>query len=130
MPDMIIQVGGSISFSPHTDDAKAKWLDYDTRHMLTELDPKPEFVTVTTGTSLWDIASTFSPEDIKGTHHGRPEGAGGVGRHGGGFHARLLRRASQASSQEWHPALLRSVRDLINGTSSSAVSVPASTWVR
>ena len=62
VPDMIIQVGGSISFSPHTDDAKAKWLDYDTRHMLTELDPKPEFVTVTTGTSLWDIGSTMTPE--------------------------------------------------------------------
>ena len=60
VPDMIIQVGGSISFAPHTDDAKAKWLDYDTRHMLTELDPKPEYVTVTTGTTLWDIASTFS----------------------------------------------------------------------
>lgn len=67
-PEMIIQVGGSISFAPHTADAKAKWLDYDTRHMLTELDPKPEFVTVTVGTTLWDIASVFSPEDIKGTH--------------------------------------------------------------
>ncbi len=51
VPEMIIQVGGSISFSPHTADAKAKWLDYDTRHMLTELNPKPEFVTVTTGTT-------------------------------------------------------------------------------
>jgi uncharacterized protein (DUF849 family) len=73
VPDMIIQVGGSISFSPHTDDAKAKWLDYDTRHMLTELDPKPEFVTVTTGTSLWDIGSTMTPDDIKGTHMEDPK---------------------------------------------------------
>jgi hypothetical protein len=70
---MIIQVGGSISFAPHTADAKAKWLDYDTRHMLTELDPKPEFVTVTTGTTLWDIASMFHPEDIKGTHMDDPK---------------------------------------------------------
>jgi hypothetical protein len=69
---MIIQVGGSISFAPHTADAKAKWLDYDTRHMLTELDPKPEFVTVTTGTTLWDISSAFSPEDVKGTHMDDP----------------------------------------------------------
>ena len=60
-------------FSPHTEDAKAKWLDYDTRHMLTELDPKPEFVTVTTGTTLWDIASMFSKEDIKGTHMDDPK---------------------------------------------------------
>ncbi len=73
VPDMIIQVGGSISFAPHTDDAKAAWLDYDTRHMLTELDPKPEFVTVTTGTTLWDVASVFSAEDIKGTHMEDPK---------------------------------------------------------
>jgi uncharacterized protein (DUF849 family) len=73
VPDMIIQVGGSISFAPHTADAKAAWLDYDTRHMLTELDPKPEFVTVTTGTTLWDIASMFSKDDIKGTHMEDPK---------------------------------------------------------
>ena len=73
VPELIIQVGGSISFAPHTDDAKAKWLDYDTRHMLTELDPKPEFVTVTTGTTLWDIASMFSKSDIAGTHMDDPK---------------------------------------------------------
>jgi uncharacterized protein (DUF849 family) len=68
VPKMILQVGGSISFSPKTADAKAKWLDYDTRHMLTELDPKPECVTVATGTSQWDIMSGMSADDIKGTH--------------------------------------------------------------
>ncbi len=73
VPDMIIQVGGSISFSPKTDDAKAKWLDYDTRHMLTELTPKPEFVTVSTGTSLWDVVSMMSKEDVKGTHLDDPK---------------------------------------------------------
>ena len=31
VPKMILQVGGSISFAPHPDEAKAKWLDYDTR---------------------------------------------------------------------------------------------------
>jgi hypothetical protein len=44
---MIIQVGGSISFAPETDGAAAKWLSDDTRHMLAELDPKPDQVTVT-----------------------------------------------------------------------------------
>jgi uncharacterized protein (DUF849 family) len=73
VPDMIIQVGGSISFSPKTDDAKAKWLDYDTRHMLTELTPKPEFVTVSTGTSLWDVVSMMSKDDVKGTHLDDPK---------------------------------------------------------
>jgi uncharacterized protein (DUF849 family) len=73
VPDMIIQVGGSISFAPKTDEAKAKWLDYDTRHMLTELTPKPEFVTVAIGTSLWDVVSMMSPDDVKGTHMADPK---------------------------------------------------------
>ena len=73
VPKMIIQVGGSISFAPHTDGAKAAWLDYDTRHMLTELDPKPEFVTVTTGTTLWDVTQAFLPDDVQGTHLADPK---------------------------------------------------------
>ena len=68
VPKMILQVGGSISFAPHTADAKAKWLNYDTRHMLAELEPKPDFVTVATGTTQWDVVSMFVPDDIKGTH--------------------------------------------------------------
>ncbi len=68
VPKMILQVGGSISFSPKTADAKAKWLDYDTRHMLTELDPKPDCVTVAVGTTQWDVMSMMIPEDIVGTH--------------------------------------------------------------
>ncbi len=68
VPKMILQVGGSISFSPKTEDAKAKWLSYDTRHMLTELDPKPDCVTVAVGSGLWDIMQMMTPDDIKGTH--------------------------------------------------------------
>jgi uncharacterized protein (DUF849 family) len=34
VPKMILSVGGSISFAPKGDEQKAKWLDYDTRHML------------------------------------------------------------------------------------------------
>jgi len=73
VPKMILQVGGSISFAPHTEDAKAKWLDYDTRHMLTELDPKPDCVTVTTGTTLWDVTMAMTAEDIKATHLDNPK---------------------------------------------------------
>jgi uncharacterized protein (DUF849 family) len=73
VPKMILQVGGSISFSPKGADAKAKWLSYDTRHMLTELEPKPEFVTVATGTTQWDVVSMMSEEDIKGTHLDDPK---------------------------------------------------------
>jgi hypothetical protein len=70
---MIIQVGGSISFAPKTEDAKAKWLDYDTRHMLAELTPKPEQVTIAIGTGLWDVVSMMSPDDVKGTHMEDPK---------------------------------------------------------
>jgi uncharacterized protein (DUF849 family) len=68
VPKMILQVGGSISFAPKAAEAKAKWLDYDTRHMLTELDPKPDCVTIAVGTTQWDIVSMFEPDDIRGTH--------------------------------------------------------------
>ena len=73
VPKMILQVGGSISFSPKTDEAKAKWLSYDTRHMLTELDPKPDCVTVAVGTGQWDIISMMHKEDVEGTHLADPK---------------------------------------------------------
>ena len=73
VPKLILQIGGSISFAPHTADAKAKGLDYDTRHMLTELNPKPDCVTMTTGTTLWDVTMQMTPEDIKGTHLDDPK---------------------------------------------------------
>ena len=48
---MILQVGGSISFAPESDGRSAKWLSDDTRHMLAELTPKPDQVTVAINTS-------------------------------------------------------------------------------
>jgi uncharacterized protein (DUF849 family) len=36
--------------------------------MLAELDPKPDFVTVATGTTQWDVMSMMIPEDAVGTH--------------------------------------------------------------
>lgn len=41
--------------------------------MLTELDPKPDFITVTTGTTLWDITSAFVSGDATGTHLDDPK---------------------------------------------------------
>jgi uncharacterized protein (DUF849 family) len=61
-------VGGSISFSPKGEGKKAEWLSYDTRHMLAEIDPKPETVTVAIGTSMMDITQMWTPEDVSGTH--------------------------------------------------------------
>ncbi|MDM0110810.1 3-keto-5-aminohexanoate cleavage protein [Variovorax sp. J22R133] len=67
VPEMIIQVGGSISFAPETEGAAAKWLSDDTRHMLAELDPKPDQVTVTINTSQMNVVEHWEYEDYKGT---------------------------------------------------------------
>ncbi|MDF3886823.1 3-keto-5-aminohexanoate cleavage protein [Cupriavidus basilensis] len=67
VPEMIIQVGGSISFAPETDGAAAKWLSDDTRHMLADLDPKPDQVTVTVNTSQMNVVEHFDYEDLRGT---------------------------------------------------------------
>jgi uncharacterized protein (DUF849 family) len=68
VPKMILQVGGSISFAPKGEDKKAEWLDYDTRHMLAELTPKPESVTVAIGTCMMDLTQMWTEADVKGTH--------------------------------------------------------------
>ena len=41
VPEMVLQVGGSISFAPEDETQSAKWLSDDTRHMLAELNPRP-----------------------------------------------------------------------------------------
>jgi len=68
VPDLILQVGGSIAFDHPKDDGTVNWLSYDTRHMLAELTPKPETVTVAVGTCMMDITQTWTMDDIKGTH--------------------------------------------------------------
>ena len=67
VPKMILSVGGSISFAPKSAEDKAKWLDDDTRHMLTELDPKPDQITIAIGTSMMDLIQMWGEDDIKGT---------------------------------------------------------------
>ena len=107
VPKMILQVGGSISFAPHTAEAKAKWLDYDTRHMLTELDPKPDCVTITTGTTLWDVTQAFVPGDAKGTHLDDPKVQAAWADMVVEFDLQVLHRASQAPARSQDPALFR-----------------------
>jgi uncharacterized protein (DUF849 family) len=70
VPDMVIQVGGSISFAPETDGAAAKWLKDDTRHMLAELDPKPDQVTVTVNTTQMNVVEQMDIRDFAGTSMG------------------------------------------------------------
>ena len=70
VPDMVIQVGGSISFAPPEDGAAAKWLHDDTRHMLAELDPKPDQVTVTVNTTQMNVIEQMDARDYAGTSMG------------------------------------------------------------
>src|SRR5689334_16462361 len=72
VPDMVIQVGGSISFAPESEGAAAKWLSDDTRHMLAELEPQPDQVTVTVNTSQMNVIEQMDPADIAGTSLATP----------------------------------------------------------
>ena len=74
VPDMIIQVGGSISFAPETDGQVAKWLSDDTRHMLAELEPTPDQVTVTVNTTQMNVTEHMEEADIAGTSMATPDG--------------------------------------------------------
>ncbi len=72
VPDMIIQVGGSISFAPESDGEAALWLSDDTRHMLAELTPKPDQVTVAINTTQMNIMELLYPEYLEGTSLASP----------------------------------------------------------
>jgi uncharacterized protein (DUF849 family) len=72
VPKMVLQVGGSISFAPEGEGAAAKWLSDDTRHMLAELSPKPDQVTVTVNTTQMNILEQMEPADYAGTSLAEP----------------------------------------------------------
>src|SRR4029078_2063138 len=73
VPDMIIQVGGSISFAPENDGAAAKWLSDHTPPMLAELGPKQDQVTVTVNTAQMNVVEQMDVEDIAGTSLADPD---------------------------------------------------------
>lgn len=72
VPNMLLQVGGSISFAPEGDGADAKWLNDDTRHMLAELTPKPDQVTIAINTNQMNITELMSADDVAGTSLAHP----------------------------------------------------------
>jgi uncharacterized protein (DUF849 family) len=72
VPDMILQVGGSISFAPETDSESAKWLSDDTRHMLAELTPKPDQVTIAVNTNQMNICELLTADDVANTSLANP----------------------------------------------------------
>ena len=67
VPDMVLQVGGSISFAPEGEGAEAKWLSDDTRHMLAELQPAPDQVTIAINSNQINIVEQMCEADIAGT---------------------------------------------------------------
>ena len=72
VPDMILQVGGSISFAPETESEAAKWLSDDTRHMLAELTPKPDQVTIAINTNQMNICELLTADDVANTSLANP----------------------------------------------------------
>lgn len=72
VPEMIIQVGGSISFAPEGEGAAAKWLSDDTRHMLAELEPRPDQVTIAINSNQMNIVEQMTEADLRGTSLAEP----------------------------------------------------------
>ena len=72
VPKMILQVGGSISFAPEGEGEVAKWLSDDTRHMLAELRPKPDQVTIAINSNQFNIVEQMSAPDLVGTSIAEP----------------------------------------------------------
>lgn len=72
VPDMVLQVGGSISFAPEDEGQSARWLSDDTRHALAELDPKPDQVTIAINTNQMNVCELMSADDVAGTSLAEP----------------------------------------------------------
>ena len=72
VPDMIIQVGGSISFAPESDGEAAKWLSDDTRHMLADLTPAPDQVTIAINSNQMNVVEQMCEADLRGTSLAEP----------------------------------------------------------
>ena len=67
VPQMLLPVGGSISFAPEGEGADARWLEDDTRHMLADLRPRPDQVTIAINTNQMNVCELLSADDVAGT---------------------------------------------------------------
>ncbi len=72
VPAMLLQVGGSISFAPENDGDVAKWLSDDTRHMLAELQPRPDQVTIAINSNQMNVVEQMCEADVAGTSLAEP----------------------------------------------------------
>ncbi|MET0987989.1 MAG: 3-keto-5-aminohexanoate cleavage protein [Steroidobacteraceae bacterium] len=73
VPELILQVGGSISFAPEKEGDVAKWLSDDTRHLLAELQPIPDQVTIAINTNQMNVVEQMCPADLAGTSMAEPQ---------------------------------------------------------
>jgi len=73
VPDLILQVGGSISFAPESDGDVAKWLSDDTRHMLADLEPTPDQVTIAINSNQMNVVEQMCEADLAGTSLAEPD---------------------------------------------------------
>ena len=73
VPEMVLQVGGSISFAPEDEESAAGWANHDSRHMLAELDPKPDQVTIAINNGQMNIFELLTEADCAGTMLANPK---------------------------------------------------------
>ena len=72
VPQMVLQVGGSISFAPESAGEAARWLNDDTRHALAELSPAPDQVTIAINTNQMNVCELLTADDVAGTSLAEP----------------------------------------------------------
>ena len=65
VPGMILQIGGSISFAPRNQGEAAQWMSDDTRHMLADLSPKPDQVTLVVNTNQMNVCELLTEDDVR-----------------------------------------------------------------
>ena len=103
VPNMLLQVGGSISFAPEGEGDAAKWLNDDTRHMLAALSPRPDQVTIAINTNQMNVCELLTAQDVAGTSLALPAYAGAYREmwipSGPGFVEEHLKRLAAAGIQ-------------------------------
>src|ERR1700694_615191 len=55
VPKMLLQIGASVFLAPEGGERPAKWPGIDTRHMLAELTPQPDQVTIVINTNQMSL---------------------------------------------------------------------------
>ena len=130
LPKMVLQVGGSISFSPEGEGDQAKWLNYDTRHMLAELTPKPDQVTIAINSLQMNITELLHAGRRRGHAVRGSRGTRCVGGDGGRRHAVVLHRAPEAAARQRHPAVFHARQPARSSRPSSGWFARATTWAR